>query len=72
MPLFHFTHADLTRSNEYNRACIQMEERGYRVSAGSWEDRERGTYCVFSVETWGPTTYNAPKVCLTGAINPPA
>lgn len=71
MLLFNFTHPGAIRSDEYNRACIQVEERGYRVSAGSWEDHDRGSYCVFSVETWGPTTYNAPKACFTGRINPP-
>jgi len=39
----------------------RLTDRGYRPSAGCWEDDE--TICVFSVTTYGPATYNHP--CAT-------
>ena len=39
----------------------RLADRGYRPSAGCWEDEE--TICVFSSQTHGPETYNHP--CAT-------
>lgn len=55
-------------SGAYLRAVAEIKEQGKRVSCGSWEDTDSGTFCVFSIETCGPATYNSPEVCITGKM----
>lgn len=62
--MFKAHHQNHDPSPEYQEACRQVLAAGFRISSGSWEDGP--SYCVSSIETWGPATYNSPRMIVNG------